>query len=82
MDTPRLPQSLRLLALVKAGPFSTLDARRIGIMNPAQRISELCKQGHPIETTRTTQTDEHGSGHRVALYIWNPQQKRQGELFK
>lgn len=82
MDAPRpLSQSQRLLELVKTGPFSTLDARRIGIMNPAQRISELCRQGHPIETTYTTETDEHGHAHRVALYVWNPQQKRQGELW-
>lgn len=83
MNTPApLSQSLRLLEMVKAGPFTTLDARRIGIMNPAQRISELCKRGHPIDTTYTTQTDEHGHAHRVALYVWNPQQKRQAELWQ
>lgn len=77
-----LSQSLRLLELVKVHPFTTLDARRMGIMNPAQRVSDLCKQGHPIETTYTTQTDEHGHDHRVAQYVWNPQMKRQTELWE
>ena len=78
---PKLSQSLRLLELVQSQAFTTLDARRLGIMNPAQRISELCKQGHPIDKTYTTRTDEHGHAHRVALYFWNPQQKRQTELW-
>lgn len=83
MDTGKpLSQSLRLLELVKSRPFTTLDARRMGIMNPAQRISELCKRGHPIDTIKTYQTDEHGHMHRVALYVWNPQQKRQAELWQ
>lgn len=82
MNPPRpLSQLLRLLELVKAQPFTTLDARRMGIMNCAQRISELRKQGHPIDTSYTHQTDEHGRAHRVAVYIWNPQQKRQGDLW-
>ncbi len=76
-----LSQSLRLLELVKLQPFTTLDARCMGIMTPAQRISELCRQGHPIETIYTIQTDEHGHMHRVAMYVWNPQQKRQAELW-
>ncbi|PIX04295.1 MAG: hypothetical protein COZ77_07165 [Gallionellales bacterium CG_4_8_14_3_um_filter_54_18] len=77
-----LSQSLRLLELVKAHPFTTLDARRMGIMNPSQRISELCKQGHPIDTIKTWQTDERGHVHCVAMYVWNPQQKRQAELWQ
>ena len=82
MNPPRpLSQSLRLLEMVKARPFTTLDARSLGIMNCAQRISELRKQGHPIDTTYTTQADEHGHAHRVALYVWNPKQKRQAELW-
>ena len=81
-DTAPLSQSLRLLELVKVQHVTTLDARRMGIMNPAQRFSELCKQGHPIDTLRTWQTDEHGHMHRVAVYVWNPEQKRQAELWK
>lgn len=76
-----LSQSLRLLELVKSHPFTTLDARRMGIMNPAQRVSDLCRQGHPIDTFKTWQADEHGHMHRVAMYVWNPQQKRQAELW-
>lgn len=83
MNQPRpLSQTLRLLEWVKLRPLTTLDARRAGIMNCAQRISELRKQGHPIDTTYTHQADEHGRAHRVAMYIWNPQQKRQGELWQ
>ncbi len=82
MDSKPLSQLLRLLELVKAQPFTTLDARSLSIMNCAQRISELRKQGHPIDTTYTIQTDEHGHAHRVALYVWNPQQKRQAELWQ
>lgn len=77
-----LSQSLRLLHLVKSQPFTTLDARRVGIMNPAQRIGELVKRGHPIDTTREWRTDEQGHAHRVAVYVWNPQQKRQAELWE
>ena len=83
MNEPRpLSQSLRLLELVKAQAFTTLDARSLGIMNCAQRISELRKQGHPIDTLKTWQTDDHGHMHRVAMYVWNPQQKRQAELWQ
>lgn len=77
-----LSQTLRLLELVKTRPFTTLDARRMGIMNCSQRITDLRKLGHPIDTTYTTQTDEHGYMHRVAMYVWNPQQKRQSELWQ
>lgn len=83
MNQPRaLSQSLRLLELVKSQPFTTLDARRMGIMNCSQRITDLRKQGHPIDTTYTHQTDEHGHMHRVAQYVWNPLQKRQAELWQ
>ena len=82
MNDPRpLLQSLRLLDLLKVQPFTRLDALRMGVLNCAQRISELRKQGHPIETTYTIQTDEHGHAHRVALYVWNPPQKRQADLW-
>lgn len=54
----------------------------MGIMNPAQRISELVAKGHPIETATTLQTDDAGHIHRVALYVWNPNMKRQAELWK
>lgn len=82
MDTGKpLSQLLRLLELVKVRPFTTLDARRMGIMNCAQRISELRKQGHPIETIYTHQADEHGHAHRVAQYCWGTTQ-RQAELWK
>ena len=77
-----LSQKLRILEFVQVHPFTTLDARRMGIMNPAQRVSELCNLGHPIDTIKTWQTDEHGHAHCVAMYVWNPaKQKRQTELW-
>lgn len=54
---------------------------RLGILNCAQRISELRKLGYPIDTTYTIQIDEHGRAHRVAQYVWNPAQKRQADLW-
>lgn len=77
-----LSQSLRLLEIIKVRGFTTLDARHLGIMNPAQRISELRKAGHPIEQVKTWQMDERGQAHFVAKYVWNPQQKRQIELWE
>lgn len=81
IDAKPLSQSLRLLELVKLQPFTTLDARSMGIMNCAQRISELRKLGHPIDTFKTWQADEHGRMHHVAMYVWSPAQKRQAELW-
>lgn len=83
MDTGKpLSQLLLLLELVKSRPFTTLDARSMGIMNCSQRITDLRKLGHPIDTTYTHQTDEHGHAHRVAQYVFNPtQQKRQADLW-
>lgn len=78
-----LSQLLRLLELVKAMPCTRLDVfNHLGILNCAQRISDLRKLGHPIDTTYTHQTDEQGRAHRVAQYVWNPQQKRQVELWQ
>lgn len=79
--SPCLSQALRLLELIMVRPVSTLDARRMGIMHPAMRVCELRKQGHPIDTIKTWQTDERGRLHQVAIYVWNPQQKRQAELW-
>lgn len=74
-------QLLRLLELVKTQGFSVLDARSMSIMNPSQRISDLRKLGHPIDTIMEWRMDEYGHMHRVAVYVWNPQQKRQAELW-
>lgn len=57
--------------LKKFGKLDTLEARRyLGIMNPAQRVSELRKRGVPIDTERTLETDENGVWHWVAVYLW------------
>jgi len=57
--------------LKKFGKLDTLEARRdLGIMNPAQRVSELRKRGVPIDTERTLEADENGAWHWVAVYLW------------
>ena len=82
MNAPKpLSQKLRILEMVKDQGFSVLDARSMSIMNPSQRISDLRKLGHPIDTIMEWRSDEHGHMHRVAVYVWNPQQKRQTELW-
>ena len=76
MDTAHTSsQSLSLLEQVQA--FTTLDALRMVSMNCPQRISELRKSGHPIDTLTTWRADDHGNMHHVGLYVWNPQLIRQ-----
>jgi Helix-turn-helix domain len=50
-------------------------------MNPAQRISELRKNGAPIKTDHTYQSDVTGAVHRVAVYIWTAENSAQGDFF-
>lgn len=62
--------------------LTTLEARRIlGVMNPAQRISELRRKGAPIETGRTYQADETGAVHWVAVYLWRGENAIQADMF-
>ena len=77
-------QSARIVEYLQAqGSLTTLEARqRLGVMNPAQRISELRNRlGLPIETGRTYQADETGAMHRVACYIWRGGQAKQMDLW-
>lgn len=62
--------------------LTTIDSREsLGIMNPAQRISELRKKGAPIDRDWTWQADQTGALHRVRVYIWRGENAAQGELF-
>ena len=49
---PAAVQRARLLAMLRRGPVSTLEARTVAIMSPATRIFEMKRQGHRIVTTR------------------------------
>jgi hypothetical protein len=63
--------------------ISTLDARNeLGIMHPAQRISELRCAGHPIETSHAYQDDDNGVTHWIAVYVWRGGQPSQADLFE
>lgn len=76
-------QAARLLDYLKNNlKISTLDARnKLSIMHPAQRISELRRKGHPIETSHDYQDDDIGVRHWLAVYIWRGGQPAQGDLF-
>ena len=68
--------------LKKNHKFTTIDSReKLGVMNPAQRISELIKKGAPIGKDWTFQTDSTGARHRVRVYIWLGENSTQGDFF-
>ena len=68
--------------LKKNHKLTTIDSReKLGIMNPAQRISELIKKGAPIGKDYTMQTDSTGARHRVRVYIWLGELSAQGDFF-
>lgn len=79
-----LSQCLRILDHLRSfGRLTTIEGRRdLGILNVAQRISELRKKGYPIETTWVYQPDETGAVHRVACYLWKGGDSRQRDLWE
>ena len=80
---PSLSQGWRIIEYLKKNlRLTTIDSREtLGIMNPAQRISELRKNGAPIKTDHTYQADVTGAVHRVAVYIWTGENSAQGDFF-
>jgi hypothetical protein len=69
-DLSAAAQRARLLDSLRAGPVSTLAARRdLCVMHPAARIQELREQGHDIATVWRSEPDERGVMHRQALYV-------------
>ena len=63
-------QRRRLLARLRSGPMTTLQARReLDILMPAARVFELRAIGHRIDTFRTDEATESGKRHNVARYV-------------
>lgn len=61
---------LILLAALRTGPVSTLQAREVlGVQHPAGRVHELRQQGNPIRTVKAWQHDLDGRRHLVANYV-------------
>jgi hypothetical protein len=61
----------RIIAMLQAGPKSTFDFRKVGIMSPASRIKELNdRYGFDIPTVDLRDLyDDHGYLHkRVGIY--------------
>ena len=83
-DGCAISQGWRIIEhLKKFGSLDTLEALRdLGIMNPAQRVSELRKRGAPIETTRRMRADEAGIMHWVAVYVWQEGKPPQADLWE
>lgn len=77
MDTNKLPQDAsvssqraRILARLRLGPLTTIEARRdLDIMMPATRIFELRKFGHPIYTELVREETSPGRWHVVGKYV-------------
>ena len=61
-----------MLEWLRAGPVSTLEARRRGINHPAGRIRDLRRAGHRIDTGSTKERGEDGRLITVALYRLRP----------
>jgi len=72
MSTTTAAQRLAILQRLKYGPITTLQARDMGIMHPAQRVLELKKQGYEITTEWATEYCSGGVLHRVARYSLRP----------
>lgn len=81
---PRLSQTLRLVEYAMTHIiFTTLDAREeLGILNVAQRVSELRARRVPIERMgMVKRTDRNGVIHRVAQYVWRGAGAWQGDFW-
>jgi len=63
-------QRQRMLRALRAGPVSTIRARRnLDILHPAGRVRELRLIGHNIRTIWTREQTDCGKHHRVGLYV-------------
>lgn len=66
-------QRRRLLEALRAGPVSTVDARRaLDIMHPGGRVMELRRKGLLIVTHYSQEPTECGRLHRVGKYVLMP----------
>ncbi|SET47071.1 Helix-turn-helix domain-containing protein [Nitrosomonas marina] len=71
-------QRQRLLAALKQGGVSTIQARRdLDIMMPGARIFELRhKEGHSIQMVWVVEDTEAGNPHRVGYYVLQAKSSR------
>lgn len=83
-DTSSDAQRVRLLAALKIGPVTTLEARQsLNVLHPAGRIQELRDLGYQIVTHWQTDYTSEGHQHRVAKYVLLPgnlNTRKSGEL--
>jgi len=69
-DTSTAAQRQRLLAALRQGPVTTLDARQLhDVLHPAARVQELRECGNRIITYWTIGITSAGHPHRVAQYV-------------
>ena len=69
-------------ALIQKGEVNTLYARdELGVMNPAQRISEMIKRAMPIAKDWVNALDKKGNLRRVRNYIWQGENAKQQDLW-
>jgi hypothetical protein len=62
-------QRAALLAALKLGPVSTLEAREVmGLSHPGGRVHEMRRDGVPISTTMEVRADSLGRLHKVGVY--------------
>lgn len=62
--TPKLSQTDRLLAMLRAGSVTTTELRHAGLGNPSERVRELEARGHVIRH----RDEVHQRGHRQTRY--------------
>lgn len=63
-------QRQRILRALRAGPVSTIQARRnLDILCPAARVLELRRAGYRIKTVWVWERTDCGKSHRVGLYV-------------
>ena len=69
-DTSAAAQRIRLLAHLRGGSFTTIDARRdLDVLHPAMRVKELRQSGHNVVRRVIGVHEDYGRKYsHVALY--------------
>lgn len=69
-DSAKARQRLALLAALRNGPVTTVQAREaLGISHPGGRVLELRRRGLRINTVRGRAVDAQGRPHVSAVYV-------------
>jgi len=69
-ESVKARQRASLLAALRVGPLTTLEAREVlGVMHPAGRVLELRRLGYAIVTLRRKVVDADGRAHQSAAYV-------------